>query len=50
MDMNGKMISEKSKNERDELRDRYQQMDAAVKAEFMRKDQMISELQHGTEA
>ena len=41
MDMKDKMSSEKSANERNELRERYNQMDAAVRSEFQRKDTMI---------
>eukprot|EP00352_Strombidinopsis_acuminata_P004109 CAMPEP_0176380048 /NCGR_PEP_ID=MMETSP0126-20121128/30829_1 /TAXON_ID=141414 ORGANISM="Strombidinopsis acuminatum, Strain SPMC142" /NCGR_SAMPLE_ID=MMETSP0126 /ASSEMBLY_ACC=CAM_ASM_000229 /LENGTH=69 /DNA_ID=CAMNT_0017743157 /DNA_START=1249 /DNA_END=1458 /DNA_ORIENTATION=- len=41
MEMKDKMNSEKSKHERDELRDRYSQMDSIVRSEFQRKDEMI---------
>ena len=34
MEMKDRVITEKSKNEREEMRDRYQAMDAVVKAEF----------------
>ncbi len=34
MDVKDKMINEKSKFEREEMRDRYQTMDAIVRAEF----------------
>ncbi len=41
MDVKDKMITEKSKFEREEMRDRYQAMDAIVRAEFQRKDEAI---------
>ena len=34
MEMKDKMNSEKSNNERNELRERYNQMDSAVRSEF----------------
>jgi hypothetical protein len=34
MDMKDKIINEKSKNEREEMRDRYQAMDSVVRTEF----------------
>jgi hypothetical protein len=34
LDMKDKMNNEKSKHERDEMRDRYQAMDSVVRAEF----------------
>jgi len=34
MDIKDKMAGEKSKHERDEMRDRYSAMDSVVKAEF----------------
>jgi len=34
MDVKDKITQEKSKNEREEMRDRYQAMDSVVKAEF----------------
>ena len=34
MDIKDKMTNEKSKYERDEMRDRYSAMDSVVKAEF----------------
>ena len=34
MDVKDRNLQEKSKNEREEMRDRYQAMDAVVKAEF----------------
>jgi len=34
MDMKEKLTTEKSQNERNELRERYNQMDAAVRSEF----------------
>ena len=41
MEMKDKMTNEKSKHEREELRDRYMQMDSIVRSEFQRKDQMM---------
>ena len=41
MDVKDRTINEKSKNEREEMRDRYQAMDAVVKSEFQRKDEAI---------
>jgi len=41
MEMKEKMNSEKAKYEREEMRDRYAQMDATVRAEFQRKDEAI---------
>lgn len=35
------MLVEKSKYEREEMRDRYSAMDSVVKAEFQRKDEAI---------
>ena len=40
-----KMNTEKSKQEREEMRDRYSAMDSVVKAEFQRKDEAILGLQ-----
>lgn len=45
MDMKDKMALEKSKHERDEMRDRYSAMDSVVKAEFQRKDEALLGLQ-----
>jgi hypothetical protein len=44
LDIKDKMNSEKSKHEREEMRDRYQAMDAVVRAEFQRKDEAILSL------
>lgn len=41
IDMKEKMIQEKSKHEREEMRDRYSAMDQIVRAEFQRKDEAI---------
>ena len=41
MDIKDKMINDKSKYEREEMRDRYSAMDSVVKAEFQRKDEAI---------
>ena len=41
IDVKDKLNAEKSKFERDEMRDRYQAMDAIVRAEFQRKDEAI---------
>jgi hypothetical protein len=41
MDIKEKMNFEKSKHEREEMRDRYSAMDSVVKAEFQRKDEAI---------
>lgn len=49
MEMKEKMITEKSKHERDELRDRYSQMDSIVRSEFQRKDEMIGTIQNNLE-
>lgn len=49
MDMKDKIINEKSKNEREEMRDRYQAMDSVVRTEFQRKDESIQGLQHSLE-
>lgn len=45
-----KMNQEKGRHQTDELRDRYNQMDAIVRAEFQRKDQMIAQLQNNFES
>lgn len=50
MEMKEKMANEKGKHERDELRDRYMQMDSIVRSEFQRKDQMISQMQNNLES
>lgn len=34
MEMKDKILNDKSKNEREEMRDRYQAMDSVVKSEF----------------
>lgn len=39
------MLMEKTKYEREEMRDRYSAMDSVVKAEFQRKDEAIMGLQ-----
>lgn len=44
MEIKEKMNQEKGRHQTDELRDRYNQMDAIVRAEFQRKDQMIAQL------
>lgn len=49
LDMKEKMNNEKSKNERDEMRDRYSTMDAIVRSEFQRKDEAIMALQNSLE-
>lgn len=41
VEMKDKLNSEKSKHQADELRDRYMQMDAVVRSEFQRKDNVI---------
>ena len=43
--MKDKIVQQMSKNEREEMRDRYQAMDSVVKAEFQRKDEAIMGLQ-----
>ena len=45
MDIKDKIAGEKSKHERDEMRDRYSAMDSVVKAEFQRKDEALLGLQ-----
>lgn len=50
MDVKEKMINEKSKYEWEEMRDRYQTMDAIVWAEFQRKDEAILAIQNNLEA
>ena len=49
MDMKDKIITEKSKHEREEMRDRYAAMDSIVRAEFQRKDEAILALQNSLE-
>jgi hypothetical protein len=49
LDLKEKMNNEKSKNERDEMRDRYSTMDAIVRSEFQRKDEAIMALQNSLE-
>lgn len=49
IDIKDKMIIEKSKYEREEMRDRYSAMDSVVKAEFQRKDESIMGLQQSME-
>lgn len=41
LEMKDKMLNEKTKHEREEMRDRYQAMDSIVRAEFQRKDEAI---------
>ena len=50
LDVKEKLINEKSKYEREEMRDRYQTMDAIVRAEFQRKDEAILAIQNNLEA
>jgi hypothetical protein len=45
IDIKDKMLLEKTKYEREEMRDRYAAMDSVVKAEFQRKDEAIMGLQ-----
>ena len=45
IDMKDKIVQQMSKNEREEMRDRYQAMDSVVKAEFQQKDEAIMGLQ-----
>ena len=49
MDIKDKMINDKSKYEREEMRDRYSAMDSVVKAEFQRKDEAIMGIQQSLE-
>lgn len=49
IDIKDKMLLEKTKYEREEMRDRYSAMDAVVKAEFQRKDEAIMGLQQTIE-
>ena len=50
IDVKDKMLNEKQKYEREEMRDWYQTMDAIVRAEFQRKDEAILALQNNLEA
>ena len=45
MDVKDKILNEKTKHEREEMRDRYAAMDSVVKSEFQRKDEAIMGLQ-----
>ena len=49
MDVKDKILNEKTKYERDEMRDRYSAMDSVVKSEFQRKDEAIMGLQQTLE-
>jgi hypothetical protein len=49
IDVKDKMLLEKTKYEREEMRDRYAAMDSVVKAEFQRKDEAIQGLQQSIE-
>ena len=49
IDMKDKITQQQSKNEREEMRDRYQAMDSVVKAEFQRKDEAIMGIQQSLE-
>ena len=49
LDIKEKMNVEKSKHEREEMRDRYAAMDAVVRSEFQRKDEAIMALQTSLE-
>ena len=49
MDVKDKILNEKTKHERDEMRDRYAAMDSVVKSEFQRKDEAIMGLQQTLE-
>jgi hypothetical protein len=49
LDIKEKMTQEKSKHEREEMRDRYAAMDAVVRSEFQRKDEAIMALQTSLE-
>ena len=50
MDMKDRMDKEKGRQDMDVLRDRYNQMDANVRAEFQRKDASLASLQNNFEA
>ena len=45
LDIKDKLNQEKSKHEREEMRDRYSTMDAVVRAEFQRKDEALMAIQ-----
>jgi len=49
LDIKDKLNQEKSKHEREEMRDRYSAMDAVVRSEFQRKDEAIMALQNSLE-
>ena len=49
MDVKDKILNEKTKHEREEMRDRYAAMDSVVKSEFQRKDEAIMGLQQTLE-
>lgn len=49
LEMKDKLLNEKTKHEREEMRDRYQAMDSIVRAEFQRKDEAILSLQNSLE-
>ena len=49
IDTKDKMLVEKSKYEREDMRNRYSAMDSVVKAEFQRKDEAIMGLQQSME-
>lgn len=50
IDTKEKMINEKSKYEREEMRNRYSAMDAITKAEFQRHNEAIAGIQNNLEA
>jgi hypothetical protein len=50
LDTKEKMINEKSKYEREEMRNRYAAMDAITKAEFQRHNEAIAGIQNNLEA
>ena len=50
VEMKDRMEKEKSRQNMDEMRDRYTQMDANVRSEFQRKDQVIQSIQNNLEA
>lgn len=50
MDVKDKQYSDKARYEREEMRDRYSQMDQIVRTEFQRKDEAIASLQANLEA
>ena len=49
LEVKEKMTQEKSKHEREEMRDRYSAMDAVVRAEFQRKDEALLSIQTSLE-